>query len=64
MRVLQALALAGLTLLACAAPSAASIHGPMYCWESDLEFPVPCDPDEEDEAAVVPPAGVALLGPS
>src|SRR5262245_60419288 len=54
MTTLRALALAALALLVPMAPAAARVHGQMYCW-IDLEFPIPCEPsDEEDEAAAAP----------
>jgi hypothetical protein len=51
--MLRILALAGLALLGSAQPSAARIHGAMYCWALDSELPVPCselDDEEEEEA--------------
>ena len=57
MKARRTLALAGLALIACTAPSPASIQAQMYCWAYDLEFPVPCEAseEEEDEAASAPP---------
>jgi hypothetical protein len=49
MKVVSALALAGLMLLAAADRGAARIHSQMYCWELDSEFPVPCEGDDEDD---------------
>jgi hypothetical protein len=58
MKAPRTLALAGLALIACTAPSLASIQAQMYCWSDDQEFPVPCgaSEDEDDEAAAPPPA--------
>ena len=50
MRVVSALALAGLILLGATDRSSARVQAQMYCWEFDSEFPVPCEQeDEEDE---------------
>ena len=50
MRVVSALALAGLILLGATDRSSARVQAQMYCWELDSEFPVPCEQeDEEDE---------------
>ena len=62
MKALRTLALAGLALLASAVPGAARVHGQMYCWAYDSEFPVPCEgPEEEEEEqaarTVRPPRG-------
>jgi hypothetical protein len=52
MRVVSALALAGLILLGATDRSAARLQAQMYCWELDSEFPVPCEQeDEEDEVS-------------
>jgi hypothetical protein len=52
MRVVSALALAGLILLGATDRSSARVQAQMYCWELDSEFPVPCEQeDEEDEGA-------------
>jgi hypothetical protein len=60
----RTLAFAGLALIACTAPSPASVQGQMYCWEYDLEFPVPCDAsdEEEDEAVGAAATRVAPIG--
>jgi hypothetical protein len=61
MMMLRTLSLAALALLVPMAPGEARIHGQMYCW-IDLEFPIPCEPsDDEEEAAprgAPPSAGV------
>ena len=50
MRIVAALALAGLATIVAPGPGAARIHGQMYCWALDSELPVVCDGDEaEDE---------------
>jgi hypothetical protein len=43
------LLLAALLVAICSPPPCAhaSIQARMLCWEPDIEFPVPCDPDEE-----------------
>ena len=46
--------LAGLALAGCW-PAWASVHGKMYCWYSDVEFPVDCDEDEDDDGASIFP---------
>jgi hypothetical protein len=52
MRRVWTLAVAGLALLAWTSSGAARIHGQMYCWDPDSEFPVPCGrEDDEEEAA-------------
>jgi hypothetical protein len=60
----RTLAFAGLALIACTAPSPASVQGQMYCWAYDLEFPVPCDAsdEEEDEGVGAAATRVAPLG--
>ena len=60
----RTLAFAGLALIACTAPSPASVQRQMYCWEYDLEFPVPCDAsdEEEDEAAGAAATRLAPVG--
>jgi hypothetical protein len=69
-KILRTLALAGVALLGATAPSAARVHGQMYCWGYDLEFPVPCDYGEEEEEAAPQPEdamlcnGIAPLRPS
>jgi hypothetical protein len=50
-KMLCTLALTGLALLGTTALAPARIHGQMYCWGFDLEFPVPCDYDGEAEEA-------------
>jgi hypothetical protein len=49
MRIVAALALAGLGLIASPGPGAARIHGQMYCWAFDSELPVVCDAEETDD---------------
>lgn len=56
MKAPRTLALAGLALIVCTAPSPASIQAQMYCWSDDQEFPVPCDASEEEDEAASPPA--------
>jgi hypothetical protein len=51
MKIVAALALAGLVLIASPDPGAARIHGQMYCWALDSELPVVCDADEEEEVS-------------
>jgi hypothetical protein len=64
MKAPRALALAAFALIACTAPSPASIQAQMYCWADDQEFPVPCEePDEEDDEAAAPPAGAQPAWP-
>jgi hypothetical protein len=29
------------------APAKASIQAPILCWEPDIEYPVPCDDDDD-----------------
>jgi hypothetical protein len=29
-------------------PASARIQPDVICWETDMEFPVACDPDDED----------------
>jgi hypothetical protein len=63
MRVLRTLVLTALALLASAVPGAARVQGQMYCWALDSEFPVPCDPpEEEDEPAAPNQFGARLSG--
>lgn len=49
MRIVAALALTGLALIAAPSPGAARIHGQMYCWALDSELPVVCDAEEAEE---------------
>jgi hypothetical protein len=49
MKINAVLALAALVLLAWATPGTASVPAQMYCWSEDSEFPVPCDPDDDDD---------------
>jgi hypothetical protein len=49
MRVVSALALAGLILLGATDRSSARVQAQMYCWELDSEFPVPCEQEDEDD---------------
>src|SRR5262245_57620351 len=51
MRVVSALALAGLILLGAADKGSARVHAKMHCWELDSEFPVLCEQDDEDDEA-------------
>jgi hypothetical protein len=49
MRILFALALAGLALLGSASPGAARVHAQMYCWALDSELPISCEGEDEDD---------------
>jgi hypothetical protein len=49
MRVVSALALAGLILLGATDRSSARVQAQMYCWELDSEFPVPCEQEDDDD---------------
>jgi hypothetical protein len=51
MRVISALALAGLILLGAADRGSARVQAQMYCWDSDSEFPAPCEQDDEEDEA-------------
>jgi hypothetical protein len=62
MRVISALALAGLILLGAADRAPARIPTQMHCWALDSEFPVPCEQDDEDDE--VSEAGFRLRGGS
>ena len=50
-----------LAALAAAGPTHASIQRQMFCWDSDVEFPIACaeeeDDDEGDDEAGHAPAG-------
>ena len=58
MRIVAALALTGLALIAAPSPGAARIHGQMYCWALDSELPVVCDAEEAEEDVL----GVSIQG--
>ena len=49
MRIVAALALAGLAVIVAPGPGAARIHGQMYCWAFDSELPVVCDAEDAEE---------------
>lgn len=51
MKLVSALALAGLFLLGAMDRGSARVPAQMYCWDADSEFPVACEQDEEDEAS-------------
>lgn len=37
-----------LALAAISAQATARVQATMLCWEPDIEFPVPCDGDDDD----------------
>jgi hypothetical protein len=45
---LALLLLAVIAASASARPANARIQPDIVCWETDMEFPVACDPDDED----------------
>jgi hypothetical protein len=68
MRVVAALALAGLVLLGATDRSSARVQAQMYCWEFDSEFPVPCEQEDEEDGGFrgrfqVRDTGIAGLRP-
>jgi hypothetical protein len=44
---LALLLLATLAVIAATLPASASIQPELVCWESDMEFPVACDDDDD-----------------
>jgi len=64
MKVVSALALAGLFLLGATDRGAARVQAQMYCWDADSEFPVACEQEDEDDEASgfrLPASGATAL---
>ena len=61
MRVVVTLALAAVAVIPVGISAYARVQPQMYCWAGDAEFPVACDPEEEEEnnRAILPPKTMA-----